>query len=164
MRRVHRDRSEQRIKLALAVVIHERQCLLIQFVDAEDANSLRRQFGPQALVPAGILFFDELVSCVLDQFALLHHGEPVGSGGVVAVFELLQQAADPDLEEFIQIVGGNGEKLHAFEQRVTEISGFFEHAPIKLQPRCFAVKKGRAMAWSLSNHVVKVERRLPSGR
>jgi hypothetical protein len=52
MRRVHRDRSEQRVEFLFTVIVHELQCRLVQFVDAEDANSLLRQFRPQALVPA----------------------------------------------------------------------------------------------------------------
>ena len=73
----------------------------------------------------------------------------------MAVFELLQQAAYPDFKEFVQIAGGDGEKFHAFEQRVAEIPGFFEHAPIKLQPRCFAVQEWRAIAQSLPNHICR---------
>src|ERR1017187_6779467 len=65
---VHGDRGKQRIELPLAVVVHEGQRRLIQFVDAEDANSLLRKFRPQALVPTGILFLDEVVGYVFDQF------------------------------------------------------------------------------------------------
>ena len=159
MRRVHGDRREQRLEFPFAVVVHERQCRLIQFVDAEHANSLLRQFRPQALVPAGILLFDELVGRMVDQFALLDHGQPVGSGGIVAVFELLQQAADPNLEKFVEVAGGNGEKFHPFEQRIAEIVRFFKHTPVELQPRGFAVEKRSAIAeslpdHSLSNHIV----------
>ena len=153
MRRVDRHGREQRIQFAIAVVVDEGQGSLIQFVETEDANSLLREFRPQTLIPVGILFRDELVGGFLDQFPLLHHGEPVGGGGVVAVFDLLQQAADPDFKEFIQVAGGNGQKLHAFEQRIAKISRFFKHAPIEFQPRCFAVKEGNATAQSLSNHV-----------
>ena len=153
MRRVHRNRGKQRIKLALAVVVHERHGRVIQFVDAEDANSLLRQFRPQAIIPAGILFFDELMGRVFDQLPLLHHGEAVGSRGVVAVFELLQQAADTDLKEFVQVAGGDGQKFHAFQQRIAKVSRFFKHAPIEFQPRCFAVQKGGAITWSLSSHI-----------
>src|SRR5450631_1707414 len=93
------------------------------------------------------------MSRVVDQFPLLHHGEPTWSGGVVAVFELLQQAADPDFKEFVQVAGGDGEKFYALKQRITEVSSLFEHAPIKLQPRCFAVQECGAIARSWSNHI-----------
>src|SRR5258708_21200751 len=92
------------------------------------------------------------MSRVFDQFPLLHHGETVGSGGVVAVFELLQQAAYPDLKEFVEITGGDGQKFHAFEQRIAEIPGFFEHAPIKFQPRFFPVEEGSAISQSFPYH------------
>jgi hypothetical protein len=74
----------------------------------------------------------------------------------VTIFELLQQAAYPDLKEFVKIAGGDGQKFHAFEQRIAEIPGFFEHAPIKFQPRCFAVQEWGAIAQSLPNHVYRI--------
>src|SRR5713226_4819309 len=96
------------------------------------------------------------MSRVFDQFPLLHHSEAVGSGGVVAVFELLQQSAYPNFKEFVQIAGRDGQKFHAFEQRIAEIPSFFEHAPIKFQPRFFAVEEGGAIAQSLPDHIVKI--------
>ena len=110
------------------------------------------------------MFFDEIAGRVFDKIPFLHHSEPVGRSGVVTVFELLQQAADPDLKEFVQIAGGDGQKFNAFQQRIAEIPGFFEHAPIKFQPRCFAVQKRGTIAQSLPNHMVKVESRLLLGR
>ncbi len=71
----------------------------------------------------------------------------------MAVFELLQQAAHPDLKKFVQIAGGDSQKFHAFEERIAKIPGFFEHAPIKFQPRFFAVEEGGAIAQSLPDHV-----------
>ena len=93
------------------------------------------------------------MSRVFDQFPLLHHSEAVGSHRVVAVFKLLQQAADPDLKEFVQIAGRNGQKFHAFKQRIAEIPSFFEHPPIKFQPRFFAVQEGGAIAQNLPDHI-----------
>src|ERR1035438_5920074 len=95
---------------------------------------------------------------LFDQLPLLHHSEAIGSHGVVAVFELLQQATDPDFEELVQIAGGDSQKFHAFEQWIAEISSLFEHAPIEFQPRCFAVQKGGAAARYSSDHIVWVER------
>ncbi len=74
------------------------------------------------------------------------------------VFELLQQAADANLEEFIKIAGRNGEKFHALEQRIANIASLFEHPPIELEPRGLAVEKSGAVVRNLSNHIVKVER------
>ena len=139
MSRVHRHRGEQRVEFPFAVIVRERQRRLIQFVNAQDSNSLLRQLRTQVVVPARILFFNELMSGVLDQLPLLRHGEAVGSSGVVTVFELLQQAANPDLKKFVQIAGGNGQELHPLEQGIAEIRCFFQHPPIKLQPRRFAV-------------------------
>ena len=72
----------------------------------------------------------------------------------MAVFQLLQQAADPDLEELVEIAGGDGEELHALQQRIAEIRGLFEHAPIKFEPRRFAIQKRGAAVRRLSTHIV----------
>ena len=52
MRGIDRDRSQQRIELAFAIVVHKCACRVVQFVDSEDANSLLRQLRTQAVVPA----------------------------------------------------------------------------------------------------------------
>ena len=112
------DRRQQRIEFPFAVVVDERQCLVIQFVDAEDANSLLGQFRR-----ASRSFQQEYCSSTnswvgaIDQFPLLDHGQAVGRGRVVAVFQLLQQAADPDFEEFVEIAGRDRQEFHALEQR-----------------------------------------------
>src|SRR3981081_948902 len=93
------------------------------------------------------------MSRAFDQFPLLPHGQAVGSGGVVAVFELLQQAAYPDLKEFVQIAGGNSQKFHPFKQRITERPALCEHAPIKLRPRFVAGEEGGAIAQNLPDHI-----------
>jgi hypothetical protein len=74
----------------------------------------------------------------------------------MAVFELLEQAAYPDLKKFVQIAGGDGQKFHPFKERIAEIPRFFEHAPIKFQPRFFAVEEGGAITQNLPDHIVKI--------
>ena len=71
----------------------------------------------------------------------------------MAVFELLQQAADPDLEEFIKVAGGDREKFDALEQRIADIGGLFENAPIKFQPGSFAVQERSAAVRRWSTHI-----------
>src|SRR5260370_40702229 len=52
------------------------------------------------------------------------------------------------------MAGGYGQKFHTFEQRIAEIPSFFEYAPIKFQPRFFAVEEGGAIAQILPDHVL----------
>jgi hypothetical protein len=71
----------------------------------------------------------------------------------MAVFELLQQAADSNFKKFIQIAGGDREKFDALEQRIADICGLFKHAPIKFQPGRFAIQKRGAAVRRLSTHI-----------
>ncbi len=58
----------------------------------------------------------------------------VRPGLVVAVLDCLQNAGQPDLEEFIQVAGRNREELYPIEQRVGAVLSFLEHAPIEAEP------------------------------
>jgi len=150
--RINRDRREQWIKLPFTVIVDESQGLVVQLVDTQHANSLLCQFRPQALVPAGILLIHKFVGGAVNQLPLFHHRQSIGSGEVMPVFQLLQQTADPDLEKFIQIAGGDGQKFDPLKQGIAQVFGFFEHAPVKFQPGFFAVQKKGAAAGGHSCH------------
>jgi hypothetical protein len=59
---------------------------------------------------------------------------------VGAVFDALQEAGDADFDKFVEIVGGDGEELDAFEERIAEVASFFEDAAIEFQPLEVAVE------------------------
>ena len=58
---------------------------------------------------------------------------------VMAVFNLLQQASHANLEKFIEVAGGNGQKFHPLQKRIAGVFRFFQYAPIEFQPRFFAI-------------------------
>ena len=63
----------------------------------------------------------------------------IGTGVVGLVLDLLLDAGDADLEEFIEIGGDDAEKAEAFEQRLAFVLGFLQYAAIEGQPAQLAV-------------------------
>ena len=63
-----------------------------------------------------------------------------------------KQAADPDFEKFVQIAGRDGQKLHAFEQRIAESSASSSTRQLNFSHDSSRFKRVRAIARSLSNH------------
>ena len=72
---------------------------------------MRGERRTQIFVPALVLVVDELVSLSRNNVALLDQGEAVRPGFGVAVFDLLYQSGHADLEEFIEVAGGDGKKF-----------------------------------------------------
>ena len=60
-------------------------------------------------------------------------------GQAEAFLEALQDSGDADLDELVEVAGGDGEEFDALEQGVWSSSGLFEDAAIELQPALVAV-------------------------
>ena len=118
MRRVDGDGREQRIDLAL---IKCGGILLLPSVIAscmQHANPSRVQSGQQLLVPAAVLALDKRAHLRGVARRGSAPASPVRADLVVAVFNTLQEAGDADFDKFVEIAGGDGQKLHALEQRI----------------------------------------------
>ena len=115
MRRIDGDRREQRIQFPLAIFGHKDALLGGQIFHADNANAFARQFRPQRKIPAAILIAHEVVGEFGDQLRFLLRGAAVGTGRGLAVFNALNQATHADLEELVQIAGGDGQKLHPLQ-------------------------------------------------
>jgi hypothetical protein len=139
MRRINRNRGKQQVQLALAVILHEGPRGFIEFVQAEDPDTLLRQLRAQLSVPALVLLSDEFMHFLGDCVPLFYQRQSIGAGFGVAIFHLLHQTGDPHFEKFVQIVGADREKLQAFQQRAAFILRFFKHAMVELKPRKLAV-------------------------
>ena len=61
-----------------------------------------------------------------------------------AFFEALQDAGDADLDELVEVAGGDGEELDALEQGIGGVVGFFEDAAVELQPALVAIDETAA--------------------
>src|SRR5438270_12488846 len=71
---------------------------------------------------------------------LLFGSQTVGADVARAILNLLEKAGDAHLHEFVEIIGGDGEKLDALEKRVADVASFLEHAAIELQPLNVAIE------------------------
>ena len=54
-------------------------------------------------------------------------------------FQALQYAGNANLDEFIQIAAGDGEKFHLFQQWVGGVVSLFQHSAVEEQPAFVAV-------------------------
>ncbi len=111
----------------------------IQFVQAENADSVVRKRRPQLFVPAAVLVVHELVGLAGDHVALLDQGETVRSGFGVPIFDLLHQSGHAHFKKFIQIAGGDGKKFQPLEQRILLVLRFFEDTAVEGQPGGFPI-------------------------
>src|ERR1700722_18543560 len=140
VRGIDRNRRQERIEFLLTILIYKTQRGGIQFVQGQHSNTARRQSRTQARVPAVILVVDKLVAQVSEKFALLHQRGAVGTGFVVAVFNLLHHGGNANFEELAEIAGGNREKLYALEQRIAFVPGLFKHTTVEREPRGVSIE------------------------
>jgi hypothetical protein len=134
MRGIDRNRRQQRIHLALEVAAGKLRRLLAEFVPRQQPDALLAQFRRQLLVPAPVLRGHKLVNLGGQHRERFGGAQPVVAGLAVAVFNALHQAGLADLHVFIEVRAGNGQELHAFQQRVRRVFGLFEHTPVELHP------------------------------
>src|SRR5215467_9842813 len=139
MRGINGHRRKQQVELAFAIFLHEGASVFIELMQTEHADSLPRQLGAQALVPATVLFGNKPVHFLRDQIAFFRQGEAVGAGFGIAIFNLLHQAGDADFKEFVEVAGADRKKLEPLEQRVVRILRLFEHTAVELEPGKFTV-------------------------
>ena len=71
--------------------------------------------------------------------------QAVGRDVVDAGAELLQQRRDAHHEELVEVGAGDGEELHALEQRMRRIVRLSEHALVELEPAQLAVDVERGV-------------------
>ena len=136
MRRIDRHRRQQQIEFPFAIVFDEGAGILIQFVQAENADSLLRKLRAAAVHSSSGTARQQICECPREiSVALFHQGQAVRPGFGVAVFNLLHQPGHPHFEKFIEIAGADGEKFQPLEQRIAFILRLFQHAPVELQPR-----------------------------
>ncbi len=146
VRRVDRDRGEQRVDLGLVEVQGMRTRCLIEFVPLENVDLLFGQRGDQKIVPAGVLRGDEGLQVGAEPLEahirrqtlvlLMRRRLPL------AVFNALQQAGEADLDELIQVAGGDGEELHTLQQGIRRVLRLLQHALVEGEPGVIAPEIG----------------------
>ena len=83
--------------------------------ESTQIDSLRER-GKEFVVPDSVLIVDEDVHRGGNLRQFFFGGEAVGADFARAVFDLLEEAGNADFDEFIQVVGGDGQELDALEQ------------------------------------------------
>src|ERR1017187_4035308 len=150
MRGVDGDRRQQQIDFSLVEIESVRTRAVRKFAPLQDANLLLAQRGQQLLVQARILRVDKVVQ---------HYAQPVEpllgcqTGLIVplrlveSILDTLQQAGYTDLDELIQIVGRNREKLHPLQQRIARVARLFKDSLIEEHPGLVAVEEQVLARW-----------------
>ena len=136
MRRVDRDRSQQRVDFALEVVLGELVGLVVQFIPFEQPDALLAQFGQQAIVPAGVLGVDKAVDFGGQRGQGFVGAQPVVARLAVAVFDALHEAGLADFDVFVEVAAGDGQELDPLQQGIGRVLGLFQDAPVELHPGC----------------------------
>jgi hypothetical protein len=131
--RINRKRREQGKDLAQEMILQPRLLLFSQIRAIDQHDAIIREQLPQ-LTPALLLVACQNSNRIRDAGELLGGGEPVWAPDADPRAQLPLEAGHPDHEEFIEIVGGDGEKPDPFQQRMRLVSGFLEHTTIELEP------------------------------
>src|SRR6185312_13844019 len=134
MRRIDRDRREQRIHLALAILFKKIGSVGIEVAQRKNANAVLGKRGAQVVVPRRVLRIDELLHVFDDKLEFPLRRQSVWSRNDVTVFNALQQPSETNLEEFIEVGRCDTEKLHALQQRIRFILSLFKNTLVELEP------------------------------
>ncbi len=78
---------------------------------------------------------------LVQHIAFFGQRQAVGTGLVVAVFNLLHHGGHAHFEELIQIAGRDGKKLQPLQQRIALVLGLFEHTAVEREPGGVAIEK-----------------------
>src|SRR5271169_809190 len=105
-----------------------------QFTYLTNINRFPGECRNQLLSPAFVLVFHKLLDCFrhLRQNSVRHHS--VRPRLPSSLFHLLQKPRQTHFHELVQVTGGNRQKFHAFQQRITAVQRLLQHPPIELQP------------------------------
>ena len=112
----------------------------MQLIHRQYPDPVFRKLWDQFFVPAFILISNKHVHGLRNLFELFTGSVTVRADVLRAVLDLLQETGDPDFDKFVQIIGGDGEKLDSFKQRIAVIAGFFKYALVEGHPLEMAVE------------------------
>ncbi len=135
MRGIDGERGEQREDLAQEVILEPGPLLLGHVRPVDQHDAFLGQHVPQ-LSPTLLLVARQNGDGLGDARELLGRGQAIRRlerGD--ADLELAAQTGDPHHEEFVEIVGGNGQEAHTLQQGMRFVRRLFEHAAIEVEPR-----------------------------
>ena len=137
--RVQCERREHRLDLGREIVLHPLAHGARDALAAHQAEVLRRKRRPQHLVQHAVLLVDQCVRARRNGGELLERGQTVGAGLRGAELHPLLDPGDADLEEFVEVGGGDRQEAQAFQQGQAGIARLLEHAAVELEQRQLAI-------------------------
>ena len=128
----------------------ERDCRLTPACD---------ELRQQDLVEAAVLLGAQVLRAGVDAIQLLRNRHRIG--GLLGLAQFLQvlQARDPDLEELIEVAGGDAQELQPLEQRLGVIEGQRQHPVIELQEGEFTVDVAARRLEVRDVHAITIHKR-----
>ena len=138
MRRVDRERRQQREDIVQEMVFDPAS---FGFGDIPPIDQNDTHIGENAaqIAPDRLLVVGQCRNRFVDQHKLLGRSEAVGTALGNALAHLGLDAGDPNHEEFIKVIGGNGEKPNPLERRMTRIDRFLQHPAVEMEPGKLAI-------------------------
>lgn len=100
---------------------------------ADEADLVLGQLRQQGLVEDPVLPRYLLVDQLADPRQGLVRQQAVGAGLLAGEGDLLLQAGDADLEEFVEVAREDEEELQPLQERVGLVQRLFQHADVELQ-------------------------------
>jgi hypothetical protein len=134
------ERRQDREDLAAEAIVERAPLLSADVVDADDADAVLGQRGPQLELEAARLALDVLAHDPADLLQRRARRTPVLARLLDPRLDLVVQARHADHEELVEVGRADRAELHALEQRDRLVLGQLEHARVELQPRELAVE------------------------
>ena len=75
--------------------------------------------------------------------------DAVRPDGVDVLGRRLADARDPDLEELVEVAGGDRQELDALEERIRGVPGLFEHPAVEVEPGELAIRERFWSEWDI---------------
>jgi hypothetical protein len=147
VRGVERYGGEERVDLLLEELDGELAIGFAELLPFQHGDAGALEFGYKTVVPAGALIVGEVMEAVAEAVHALILREASGVdvlGKAEAFFELLEDTGDTDLDELVEVAGGDGEELYSLEERVGGVVSFLEDAAIELEPALVAIDETTA--------------------
>src|SRR5260370_5731607 len=136
---IHRERRQYRKNFLLKVFARPGGAFRAQLRNIANANPVFCQLRKQFLVPKLVLVCDQLVGAALDLIKRLGRTQAVRCDIACLAFDLLFDAGNADLEEFVEVRTEDATNLHPLDQWLGRVLCFLQNATIELEPAQLAI-------------------------
>ncbi len=134
MRRIDRDRRQQRIHFALEVTLRIGARFFLQFCPLQQPDSVLAQLRHQPVIPARVLCIDKAMNLGRQRVQRLVRPQPVVPRLPESVLNPLHQPGLADFDILVEIAARDGKEFHALQQRIGGIVRLFQNSPVELHP------------------------------